>query len=150
MWNWDFSYWSVCPPDRTMGQMNAITTDGFVRATSWVWHFSKDVRQSKCEATSFEKRTDIKLPCVTGNIDTHRTTQVFQTTIPRQHAIRVVTFHVNAFWTFIQTNGTSPSEGDHTAEALCHRDAAYKTVGKHSSTELESAIPDPKRPYIFR
>ena len=43
----------------------------FVPASSWVWHFWKDVRQSKCEATSFENWTDIKLPCVTRNIDTH-------------------------------------------------------------------------------
>jgi hypothetical protein len=30
-------------------------------------------RQSKCEATTPDNRADIKLRCVTGNIDTHGT-----------------------------------------------------------------------------
>lgn len=57
-----------------MGHMNDSHYRWLCPDSSLGLALSKDVRQSKCEATSFKNSEDIKLRCVTGNIDIHRQT----------------------------------------------------------------------------
>jgi hypothetical protein len=69
-----------------MGQMNDSHHRCFVQVSLWVWHLEKDVRHSKCEATGLENCTDIKLQCVTGNIDTQALTRRQQSVSDNNYA----------------------------------------------------------------
>jgi len=159
VWPRDFSCWSVCPSGRTMGQAIAVTADALSRVSSLGLALWKDERQSKCEATSFEDWTDIRLSCVTRNIDTqthihththtHRHTELAKCFWQPLRAIPVVTRLRRCL-----LNIYSDKWYDSLRRRLCDwsprvvRTRHSKAGGKHSSPELEPVIPDSKGPSV--